>query len=98
MADWGWWHDFCRGNLALCDWVWCLAVDLGGRLDMGSEAPVVFMMFAIVLLASIYAAIAWYYGTEDYTWMAQQHASLVLVLITLGIAAFVLVGWLKRRR
>jgi len=65
---------------------------------MAKDTPIVFMMFAIVLLSAIFAGIAWYWGTDDWEWMAQQNASLVLVLIVLGLALFVLVGWLKGRR
>ena len=65
---------------------------------MGRNTPVVFMMFAVVLLSAIFAGVAWYYGEDDWTWMAQQNANLVLVIITLGIALFVLVAWLKGRR
>ena len=65
---------------------------------MKSAAPVVFMMFAVVLLSLIIIGIAGYYGTSEWTWMAQQNANLVLVLVTLGVAMFVLVGWLRSRR
>jgi len=65
---------------------------------MGKAAPIMMMMFAVVLTSAIIVAIAWYYGTDDWTWMAQQNASLVLILITLGLAMFTLFGWLGRRR
>lgn len=64
---------------------------------MGKGAPIIFMMFAIVLVSAIMVAIAWYYGS-DWTWIAQQNASLVLILITFGLAMFTLVGWLRGRR
>ena len=65
---------------------------------MSKETPIIFMMFAVVLLSAIFLGIASYYGTADWNWMAQQNASLVLILITLGLAMFVLVGWLRGRR
>ncbi len=65
---------------------------------MSKGMPIIFMMFALVLISASIIGIAWYYGTEDWTWIAQQNALLLLALITLGLALFVLVGWLKRRR
>ena len=59
--------------------------------------PILMMMFGIVIVSAIIVGIASYYGTSDWTWIAQQNASLVLVLMTLGLAFIVLVGWLKRR-
>ena len=64
---------------------------------MTKGQPIIFMMFAIVMVSAIIAAIAWYYGTADWTWIAQMNALLTLVLITLGIALIVLMGWLKKR-
>lgn len=64
---------------------------------LGKGQPVIFMMFAIVMVSAIIAAIAWYYGTEDWTWIAQMNALLTLVLITLGVAFIALLAWLKRR-
>jgi len=55
------------------------------------------MMFAIVIVSAVIVAIAWYYGTTDWTWIAQQNASFVLILMTLGLAFIVLMGWLKGR-
>lgn len=63
---------------------------------MGKAMPVIMMMFAVVLLSAIAVTLASYYG-GSWTWIAQQNASLVLILITLGLAMFVLVTWLKRR-
>ena len=59
--------------------------------------PLVFAMFAIVMVSSIILAIAWYYGTADWTWIAQQNAMFVLVLMILTLAFIVLAGWLKKR-
>ena len=65
---------------------------------MAKDAPIIMMMFAVVMLSAIIIGIASYYGTADWTWIAQQNASLVLILITLGLALFVLMGWLRSRR
>lgn len=64
---------------------------------MSKGMPVVFMMFGIVMVSAIILAIAGYYGTADWTWIAQENASLVLILMTLGITLIVLMGWLKKR-
>lgn len=68
------------------------------KIELGRETPILFMMFAIVLLSLIIIGIASYWDTESWTWIAQQNASLVLVLIVLGLAMFVLVGWLRGKR
>ena len=64
---------------------------------MSRGTPLIFFMFGIVMVSAVIVAIAWYYGTADWTWIAQQNASFVLVLMTLGLAFIVLVGWLKGR-
>lgn len=56
------------------------------------------MMFALILICLIVIGIAEYYGTSDWTWIAQQNARVVLVLIVLGFALIALVGWIKARR
>jgi len=53
-------------------------------------------MFGILLISAIIAAIAWYYGTEDWEWIAGQNASLILLLMVFGFAFVTLVGWMKR--
>ena len=65
---------------------------------MGKAAPLIFMMFAIILTSITIIAIAAYYGTADWTWMAQQNASLVIILAVFGLAMFTLFGWLKGKR
>lgn len=64
---------------------------------MAKAMPAIMMMFAIVIGSLTMAAIASYWGTENWTWLAQQTASFVLLLITLGLAVFALVGWMRRR-
>jgi len=66
--------------------------------NMSRGAPIIFMMFAVVMLSLVIVGIATYYGTDDWTWIAQQNISLMLVLVTLGLALFTLVGWLRGRR
>jgi hypothetical protein len=56
------------------------------------------MMLGIVVVSAIIIAIASYYGTANWTWIAQENASLVVVLMTLGVALIVLIGWVGRRR
>jgi membrane protein YdbS with pleckstrin-like domain len=60
--------------------------------------PLIFMMFGLVIVSATVAGIAWYYGTDDWTWIAQQNAFLTLVLMVLGLALITLVGWLKHGR
>jgi hypothetical protein len=57
--------------------------------------PLMFLMFGVVMVSAVIVGIAAYYGTADWTWIAQQNASLVLVLMVLGLAVFVLVEWLR---
>lgn len=65
---------------------------------MSKDMPVVFMMLGIIVVSLAILGIAFYYGESDWTWIAQQNATMVLVLITLGVGLIVLVGWLKGRR
>jgi type IV secretory pathway VirB2 component (pilin) len=65
---------------------------------MSKDMPIIFTMFGLVVVSLTILGIAWYYGENDWTWIAQSNASLVLVLMVLGIAFVVLVGWLKGRR
>lgn len=58
--------------------------------------PIIMLMFGVVIVSAILLSVAAYYG-GDWTWIAQQNASLVLLFITLGSAFIVLLGWLKRR-
>ena len=63
-----------------------------------NSMPLIFMMFAIVVVSFVAVyAVASYYGSTDWTWVAQQNASLVLVLMVFGLALFVLVSWMRRR-
>lgn len=64
---------------------------------MTKGQPIIFMMFSLIMVSAIIAAIAWYYGTDDWTWIAQMNALLILVLITLGVALIALMSWLKKR-
>lgn len=64
---------------------------------MSKDMPVVFMMLGIIVVSLAILGIAFYYGESDWTWIAQQNATMVLVLITLGVGLIVLVGWLKGR-
>jgi uncharacterized BrkB/YihY/UPF0761 family membrane protein len=59
--------------------------------------PIIFTMFGILVVSLTIAAIAWYYGTADWTWIAQIVARLVLVLMVLSIAFIALFGYLKKR-
>jgi len=61
-----------------------------------NSLPIIFMMFAIVLISAIAVTVGSYYGS-DWVWIAQQNVGLILILITLGLASFTLIGWLKRR-
>ena len=63
---------------------------------MGKDMPVIFMMFGIVVSALLMVSIASYYGA-DWTWIAQQYTSLILLFIVFGLAMITLVAWLKGR-
>ncbi len=64
-------------------------------MALPSGEPAIFMMLAIVIGALIMVAIASYWGSE-WSNMANLYVPLTLVFITLGLALFALVGWLKR--
>lgn len=63
---------------------------------MSKSTPVIFIMFAVVLLALSIVGISSYYGEADWTWIAEQVASFTLIIIVLGVAFYTLFGWLKR--
>lgn len=54
-------------------------------------------MFSVVLVASVMLGIASYYGESDWTWMSNQVAGLVLLLMVFSVAFYTLMGWLRRR-
>jgi membrane protein YdbS with pleckstrin-like domain len=60
--------------------------------------PIIFTMFAIVIVSLIIVGIASYYGEGDWTWIAQSNASLVLILMVFSVAVITLFGWMKSRR
>ncbi len=64
---------------------------------MSRGEPAIFMMLALVIGGLIMVAIANYWGSE-WSDMANLFLPLLLVFVTFGLALFVLVGWLKRRR
>ena len=53
-------------------------------------------MFAVVIVAGSILGVSSYYGSADWTWIANQVASFVLVIMVLGVAFYTLVGWLRR--
>jgi len=53
-------------------------------------------MFGVIILAVSMLSLASYYGEADWTWMSNQVASLVMVLMVLAVALYTLMGWLKR--
>jgi len=63
---------------------------------MGKSTPVIFIMFAVVIVAGSILAVSSYYGSADWTWIANQVASFVLVIMALGVAFYTLIGWLRR--
>lgn len=63
---------------------------------MSKGMNIIFMMFGLIMVSAIILGIAWYYGTSDWTWIAQENALLVLVLVTLGFALITLGSHIKR--
>ena len=64
---------------------------------MSKAQPIIFMMFAVVVLALVMAAMASQFGS-DWTWIAQQNTALLGYLLLMGAAAFTLVMWLRSGR
>jgi len=62
---------------------------------MGKATPVIFIMFAVVLLSLAIVGFSGYYG-GDWTWIGQQIASFTLVIMVFGVAFYTLMGWLRR--
>jgi uncharacterized BrkB/YihY/UPF0761 family membrane protein len=56
------------------------------------------VMFAIIIVSLISIGIASYWGTSDWTWIAQENVSLVLLLMVLALAFITLIEWLKGKR
>ena len=59
-------------------------------------APVIFIMFGVVLLSVAILSFASYYG-GDWTWIANQIAGFTLLFMVLGLAFYTLASWLRRR-
>jgi len=59
--------------------------------------PVIAIMFSVVLTCGAILGISSYYGSEDWTWIAQQVASFVLIFMTVGVAFYVLASWMGKR-
>jgi len=64
---------------------------------MVKSTPVIFIMFGVVILSLSIIGIASFYGEADWTWMGEQVAGMVLLMMVFGVAFFTLMGWLKRR-
>ena len=59
--------------------------------------PIIFVMFGVIILAVSMLSLASYYGEADWTWMSNQIAGLVVVLMVLTVALYTLMGWLRKR-
>lgn len=64
---------------------------------MGKSTPIIFIMFGVVLVAFAMLSLASYYGESDWTWMSEQVAGFVLLLMVFSVAFYTLMGWLRRR-
>lgn len=58
---------------------------------------IILMLACIFIPIIIIEAIASYYGSSDWTWIAQQLTVYYLVLAVLGVALFTLVSLIRRR-
>ena len=58
--------------------------------------PIIFVMFGVIILAVSMLSLASYYGEADWTWMSNQIAGLVVVLMVLTVALYTLMSWVKR--
>lgn len=61
------------------------------------SAPVIQIMFCVVIFAVAIISVAFYYGEADWTWMGEQVAGFFMVFIVLGVGLFYLMGWLRKR-
>jgi len=60
------------------------------------DAPVIFIMFSVILSALAIVSLAGYYGS-DWTWIGEQVAGFVLIIMVFGLAIYALMSWLGRR-
>ena len=61
------------------------------------SAPVIQIMLCVVIFALAIISVAFYFGEADWTWMGEQMASYILILIVLGVGIFTLMGWLSKK-
>ena len=59
-------------------------------------APIIFIMFAVVILALTIVGISDYYGESDWIWIANQITNFVLIFMVFGLTFYALITWVKR--
>ena len=60
--------------------------------------PVIFIMLAVVFVAlAIIHGVASFYGSADWTWIAETVVGFVVLFMVVGVSLFTLMGVLKKR-